>query len=601
MASGNVSPTATPAALPAPTESSPLLVGQRQRDPDEAGRDVADGEANGETGGAPRDGNPEMAKKMHLFIPAVGIGVSLLHLHLHVQAAADRHQLYLVAIDQLLTVATYAKIGSELNALNNISWIATSRAHSALRYFLTLTSFQPLYGKLSDIFGRKECLLFAYAVFALGCVGCGLAQDMIQLCVSRAVAGIGGGGMNAVVSILLSDIVPLRERGVWQGYINIIFAAGTSTGAPLGGLLADSIGWRSFLAQAPLCCVAWVAVYFVLDVPRPSHSHWLDKMRMIDFLGAFVLVLAVVALLVGLDSGSNLGWSHLVTVVPLALAPVLFALFVLVEVKVATHPFAPGHIIFDRGLFACFLANFFGVAGQFGVLFYLPLYFQAVEAHSATVSGVLLVPGMIAAVMASIGGGWVMKRTGKFYAITVAAYGLQVLSFLPLAASLWYRATVGEVVALIMNAFGGGSGMLPLIIRRRQRSTSKTDTRTAITTTLIGLLANAATKDTAVVVACSYLFRSLGSSIGISISSAVLQQMLRAQLAARLPNGDDARRIEERVRQNIDYIKELPPGLAAQVRDSYQMATIGAFAPALVFSVVAFVVAFWVREKSLKR
>lgn len=112
------------------------------------------------------------------------------------------------------------------------------------RYFLTLTSCQPLYGKLSDIFGRKPCLLFAYSVFALGCLGCGLARSMGELCAARAFAGIGGGGMNSVVSILLSDLVPLRERGVWQGYINILWAAGTSTGAPLGGLLADSIGWR---------------------------------------------------------------------------------------------------------------------------------------------------------------------------------------------------------------------------------------------------------------------------------------------------------------------------------------------------------------------
>lgn len=160
-----------------------------------------------------------MASKMHLILPAIGIGI------------------YLGALDQLLTVATYARIGSELHALNNTSWIATA-------YFLTLTSFQPLYGKLSDIFGRKECLLFAYAVFGLGCLGCGLAQSMVQLCVARAVAGIGGGGMNAVVAIVMSDIVPLRERGVWQGYINLIYAFGTATGAPVGGLMADSLGWR---------------------------------------------------------------------------------------------------------------------------------------------------------------------------------------------------------------------------------------------------------------------------------------------------------------------------------------------------------------------
>lgn len=128
-------------------------------------------------------------------------------------------------------------MGNDLNALNSVGWVATS-------YLLTLTCAQPLYGKLSDIFGRKEALLFGYAVFGLGSLFCGIAQTMAQLCIARAVAGIGGGGMTAVVSILITDIVPLRERGIWQGYINLIYAVGTSTGAPLGGLLADSIGWR---------------------------------------------------------------------------------------------------------------------------------------------------------------------------------------------------------------------------------------------------------------------------------------------------------------------------------------------------------------------
>lgn len=126
-------------------------------------------------------------------------------------------------MDQTLTIATYGKMGSDLNALNSTSWISTS-------YFLTLTAFQPLYGRLSDIFGRKECLLFAYAVFGLGCLGCGLSRDIVELCVSRAVAGIGGGGMNAVVTILVTDLVSLRDRGLFQGYINIVFASGMASG-----------------------------------------------------------------------------------------------------------------------------------------------------------------------------------------------------------------------------------------------------------------------------------------------------------------------------------------------------------------------------------
>lgn len=140
-------------------------------------------------------------------------------------------------------MASYGQIGSDLEALNLTSWIATS-------YFLTLTSFQPLYGKLSDIFGRKACLLFAYAVFGTGCLFCGLAQNIHELIAARVrgtnlrdlymtdhfqvFQGIGGGGMTTVVSILMSDIVPLRDRGVWQGVINIIYATGSGIGAPLG-------------------------------------------------------------------------------------------------------------------------------------------------------------------------------------------------------------------------------------------------------------------------------------------------------------------------------------------------------------------------------
>ncbi|KAG5744488.1 hypothetical protein H9Q69_001208 [Fusarium xylarioides] len=532
-----------------PSEGSPLL---EDRYHDDTPRNIENEQASD-------DDTPKALysdKKLHLVIAAVGIGV------------------YLAAADQLLTVATYAKIGNELNALNNTSWIATA-------YFLTLTSSQPLYGKLSDIFGRKPCLLFAYIVFSLGSLGCGLAQDMAQLCAARAAAGIGGGGMNSVVAILLSDLVPLKDRGVWQGKISILFFAGTATGAPLGGILADSVGWRwSFLGQVPLCFLAFIAVYIVLDLPPVEHDHWLAKVRKIDFLGAFTLVAAVVALLLGLDSGSNLGWSHIITVVALSLTPVLFALFLLIEINVASHPFTPGHIIFDRSLFACYGVGFFSGAGQTSTIFFLPLIFQAVQGLGATQSGSLLVPGMIAGVAGSLLGGWIIKRTERFYAITLWANALVLVSVIPMGMLVWLRSTVGETIGLTIMSFGAGC---------------------AFVTTLIGLLANAAAEDTAVVVACSYLFRSLGASIGISTGSAVLQQVLRMQLAARLPDGEEARKIEEKVRQSLDYIKELPPHLADQVRSSYQIAGISSLALISIYLVASFLLAFWIKEKPLRR
>ncbi|RGP75076.1 multidrug resistance [Fusarium longipes] len=515
------------------SEASPLL-----RD---GGSDIVDNRdtENGQLADSNTSTRVYSDRKMNLVLAAVGIGV------------------YLAAADQLITVATYAKIGSELHALNNTSWIATA-------YFLTLTSGQPLYGKLSDIFGRKSCLLFAYTIFAIGCLGCGLAQSMAQLCVARAISGIGGG-----------------ERGIWQGKISLLFFAGTATGAPLGGVLADSVGWRwSFLGQIPLCFVAFIAVYFVLDLPPVEHDHWLSKIRKVDFLGALTLVTAVIALLVGLDSGSNRGWSHNITIIALSLTPVLFGLFVVVELKIASYPLAPGHIIFDSSLFASYLVNFSAIAGQTSSLFYTPLFFQAVQGLDATQSGALLVPVMLSAVTTSIVSGWIIKRTEKFYFLNLLSYAVAFISIAPICWFVWSRSTLWVSVALVVMAVGTGSAFI---------------------TTLIGLLANATVEDTAVVVACSYLFRALGSSIGISIGSAVLQQVLRTELTARLPDQGEAREIEERVRQSLEYIKELPPNIAEQVRWSYQIATIWTLASSAIQFLLAFIFSFWVKERPLKR
>ncbi|TLD14131.1 uncharacterized protein PgNI_04637 [Pyricularia grisea] len=522
------------------------------------GRSDANEARNGSSGGggSRRPGSPP--PNMKLLMPAISIGV------------------YLCAVDQLLAVATYAKIGSDLNALNSTSWVATA-------YFLTLTSFQPLSGKLSDIFGRKECLLASYFIFGLGCLGCGLARDMNQLIIARAVSGIGGGGMTSVVSILLTDLVPLRERGVWQGYINVVYAMGSATGAPIGGLLADSVGWRwSFIGQFPICLAAFAAVYFILKSPDAGHSHWKEKLAKIDFLGAACLIAAVFSLLLALDNGSNNGWSELFTVVSLALAPFLFIVFVLIEMKVASHPFAPGHIIFDRSLFACYAANFFGVGGQMPVWFYLPLLYQAYYGMTVVEASLLFIPGSIAGVVASLGGGYIIKRTGRYYWLTVASYATLFLSSLPLVlcTGILTDSVVGTTVGLALSSFGNGAGL---------------------TTTLVGLISNAATEDAAVVIACSYLFRSLGLSIGVSVMSAVMQQALRTQLAAKLGDGDEALRIGERVRESLDYIGQLEPQLADVVRKSYRFGVAAVFMANTVFLFFALVAAFYIREKRVTK
>ena len=181
--------------------------------------------------------NVDQRQRVMWALPALAIGI------------------FLSAADQIIVVSTYGKIGSELQALSSASWIATAYVFSYLSrillssqywcsYFLTLTSFQPFYGRLSDLFGRKATLLFSFGTFGLGCLFCGLARTMNELIAARAFAGIGGGGMTTVVAILLSDVISLRDRGTWQGYCNIVYAIGGGVGGPLGGVLADYVGWR---------------------------------------------------------------------------------------------------------------------------------------------------------------------------------------------------------------------------------------------------------------------------------------------------------------------------------------------------------------------
>ncbi|KAH8638329.1 Structural maintenance of chromosomes protein 1 [Alternaria alternata] len=487
--------------------------------------------------------------------------------------ADQQKKVFLSSADQTLVITTYGTIGTDLHALSSTSWIATG-------YFLTLSAFQPLYGKLSDIFGRKQCLLSAYLIFGIGSVGCGLARNIGELVAARAFAGVGGGGMSVCTSILLSDIVSLRERGQWQGYVNLVYAFGASAGAPLGGLLADSIGWRwAFLAQGPMCAMAFIAVALVLELPKQDQSHWKEKVKRIDFLGAVILIFAVFGLLIGLDRGSNVSWNNPITIAGLASTP-LFIVFVLVEKYVATHPFAPGRIILNKTLFACYLCNFFSFGGWLAALFFIPLYWQVMGDYSASKAGLFLVPSIILGVSGSLFSGFYMRRTAKYYWITVIAYtNLTIgLSLILLFAGLIMESLPAMVVATCVCSFSNGIG---------------------VTTTLIGLIANASHTDQAVATACSYLFRSLGSVFGVSMCATAFNQTLRRSLQEKL-QGDDAAEIAERVRAGLAYYKGLDPALKSIVKECYGQATRAALYVGIVLVAGSAIFAWFIKEKSLE-
>ncbi|KAI9779414.1 MAG: hypothetical protein M1839_007379 [Geoglossum umbratile] len=548
------------------TETSPLLQKDHNKHPIHGERvdggaasyPAADEERQEQGERRNYGGLPEVQAQLKYILPAVAIGI------------------FLSAMDQTVVVSSYGIIGSELKALNNTSWIATA-------YMLTISSFQPLYGKLSDIFGRKHALLFAYAVFGIGCLFCGIARDMNELIAARAFAGIGGGGMTTVVSILMSDIVPLRERGKWQGYLNIVYATGSAAGAPLGGILADYIGWRwAFLFQPFLTLTAFVSVYFVLDLPKLDDSHWKHKLKRIDFTGAFVLVAAVFTLLLGLDTGSNISWAKPLAYGSLSASLVLFTVFVIVEMKVASEPFAPGHVIFDRSLFACFLCNAFSFGGWIAAIFYIPLFFQAVEGLSATQAGVRLLPAIAAGVSGSLFAGFLMQHNGRYYWLTVIAYFSLTIGVIPiiLFTGVISRSTPGISLGLVICGFSNGIG---------------------VTSSLVALIANAAEADQAIATAGSYLFRSLGSVVGVSLGSAAMQQSLRTHLKEALKDGKHADEIVRHVRESLDYIKTLDPAAREIVRNCYGKATQASFILSLVIAAGAAISSLFIREKRLSR
>ncbi|KAL0061217.1 hypothetical protein AAF712_011976 [Marasmius tenuissimus] len=506
--------------------------------------------------------------------------------------------IFLSAMDQTVIVASYAAIGSEMKQLQKTSWIATS-------YMLTVTSFQPLYGKLSDIFGRKTCLIFAYCVFGIGCLLCGLSKTMDQLILSRALSGIGGGGMPTVVSIIMSDVVPLRSRGTWQGVLNIIFSSGSMVGAPLGGI-PDRHNWlemvrtykhpqqpekaqsylRAFLIQCPAILLAIISVSVALRLPPPTNTTTNDisiksKIKRVDFSGALTLITFIFFLLYSLERGGNVSWNDPLTLSTAVASFLAFILFIGVEMHWAKEPFAPKRIIVNSSLIASYLVNLFGVASQMAMIFHVSLYLQAVQSYSASQAGFVLVPGIIGGVTGSICGGLIIQATGNYYWVTVAGYLLQVVGTLTitLSSGVIVASVTGIAIGLTIAGLGNGGG---------------------ITTSLIALISNAGKEDQAIATAVSYLFRSLGAVVGLSVGSTVLQGTLRTALR-RLLTGHDIDEIVNNVRHSLKYLDTLDPDTRAIVKEGYEYAIHVTLWFSIGLSVCAVLSSLFIKEKNISR
>ncbi|KAI1820627.1 major facilitator superfamily transporter [Xylaria intraflava] len=450
---------------------------------------------------------------------------------------------FLGAVDSSIMATLSAPISSEFQSLSLISWLATA-------YLISNAACQPISGRLTDIFGRGRGLVFSNLLFALGNLICGLAQSAEIMILGRVVAGIGGGGLMTISTFLGTDLVPLRRRGVIQGIGNVCYGAGAMFGGAFGGFINDSSsrGWRlAFLVQVPPVLVCTVLVAYLVRVPpKVSNKSYLAR---IDFTGAISLVVCVVLLLLGLNTGGNVvPWTHPLPLTAIPLSLVAFVCFLIWESR-AEQPVIPVRLLLNRTVLAACTTNFLGNMVQFASLFYIPLYLQT-HGYSASRAGLVLLFSPMGLCFFSLGSGYVMQKTGRYVGLGIAAVSVQLAAVVLLStlqgAPVWpFR--------IVFFLLGSGQGAM-------------------LTITLLACLAAIDHSQQAAITSATYAFRSVGSTLGITVGSAIYQNVLKNRLWERFGDLPGAAEEISRIRDDIDELKHLPEGWHDGVMASFQEA-----------------------------
>ncbi|KAF8631159.1 hypothetical protein AX15_002499 [Amanita polypyramis BW_CC] len=431
--------------------------------------------------------------------------------------------------------------------------------------------------------GRKGAMLLALSLFGSGTVFCGFAPSMKTLIAARAVAGMGGGGVMTVASIAVSDLIPLNQRGLYQGIANILYGLGAGLGGPLGGWVNDRFGWRAaFQMQAPVLVFSMVLVAIKVNVVLPDevqHRTLADRLRRIDFLGSLTLVTTVGTFLLAfsLKASEEMSWSHPLIYGLLIASVISMMFFVLVEKYLAPYPVMPIRLITQRTPLAVSIVNLLGSITAFSMIYNVPLYFSAVRLESATEAGARLLPHSIAIPVGSVFAGWLMRKTGKLHALTLLSSVMSIIANLLVAS--WNEKTpaIRYWLDLIPQALGMAS---------------------VITTTLIAMIASVYKEDMAVAIGITYLFRTTGQVLGVSLGGAVLQAVLAKNLQQQITGPNAAENIYI-IRHKIEVIPSLPPPLRRVAVNSYAEAIRVVFIWQTAMSVLGLIACLPIQENPL--
>jgi len=398
--------------------------------------------------------------------------------------------MFLASLDQTIVSAAMRTIADRLNGQTNQAWATTA-------YLVTSTVSTPLYGKLSDMYGRKKFYLFAISIFLVGSMLSGMAHSMEELAAFRAVQGLGAGGLMALAFAIIGDIVPPRERARYQGYFMAVFAISSIAGPVLGGLLAgqDRLlgfdGWRwVFYVNLPIGIVALAVVSRFLNVPHLRTEH------KIDYLGAITLVLGVTSLLLVAEQGRTWGWGSGKSLTYYILGAALLIAFVVIERRVGDEAILPLKMFRSPVFNVASLMNFILGMGMFGGIICLPLYMQIVKGFSPTESGLSLLPMMVGVMSVSMTTGILTAKTGRYKIFPIIGTALLLVALLGLSRISADTGYLSLVPLMLLLGAGLGSCMQTLVLA----------TQNAVPASQMGVATASAT-----------FFRSMGGTFGTAV------------------------------------------------------------------------------------
>jgi len=421
--------------------------------------------------------------------------------------------MFLGALDQTIVGTAIRTIGDDLHGLNQQAWVTTA-------YLITSTIATPIYGKLSDIFGRRPLYLFAIIIFIVGSAASSFSTSMIMLAAFRAFQGIGAGGLMSLPLAIMGDILSPRDRAKYQGYFLAVFGISSVIGPLVGGIFAGAhqilwiSGWRwVFLINVPIGIIAVIMVFAFLHLPK-----FQSRRVRIDWWGATTVITTLVPLLLVAEQGRDWGWASAGSIACYVVGGVSAVLFVIIEVLMKDDAIIPMKL-FRSGVFS--MATILGVLvgfGMFGAMLTIPLYLQIVTGLSPTESGFATLPMVLGLMIASIVSGQLISRTGKYRIFPVigtafTAIGFLLLTYMTVDRPLWFM-----MIAMFVIGLGLGQMMQTLTLA----------TQNAVEP-----------RDMGVATAASTFFRQIGGTLGTAVLLSVLFSVMPGNIQTATENKAD--------------------------------------------------------------